>query len=484
MKQGRQQQNSQGNPGSGIDSARMRWVTWLVTGALFMEILDGAIIAPALPAMAQAFGVTPLALNVGISAYLLAVGIFIPASGWIADRFGTRRVFMSAIALFTLSSALCGMTHDLATFVAVRILQGFSGALMVPVGRLVILRQTPQDKLMAAMSALVWPALVAPVLGPPLGGFIAQHVGWHWIFFMNVPLGLAALFAAWRLVPDVREVRRSRFDWVGFLLCGAGIFILLTGLERLVAAVDLPNLALCGAGLLLLAAAVRHFGRTEAPMLALASLRVPTFRIAMLGGTLARMAIGAAPFLLALMFQVGFGHDATTSGLLVLALFAGNLLMKTVTTQVLRRFGYRRVLLGNGLLCALSLVACAALAADTPLWLSVPVLVFAGMTRSMQFTSLGTIGFSDIPKQEMSHANGLFNTVSQLGMAAGITLSAIAVRAAHASFGSASAAPVANDYRFAFVVLAGVVLLSLVGIARLPRGAGDHFIDRDPKRRP
>lgn len=194
-----------------IDPIRLRWVTWLVTGALFMEILDGAIIGPALPAMARAFEVPPLELNIGISVYLLAVGIFIPASGWIADRYGTRQVFLSALALFTVSSALCGAVHSLPAFVAVRIVQGFSGALMVPVGRLVILRHMPQDKLMAAMSALVWPALVAPVLGPPLGGFIAQHIGWHWIFFMNVPLGIGHWLppGAWCPMCAASSARRS-----------------------------------------------------------------------------------------------------------------------------------------------------------------------------------------------------------------------------------------------------------------------------------
>lgn len=446
-----------------------------------MEILDGAIIGPALPAMAAAFGVAPLALNIGISAYLLAVGIFIPASGWIADRYGTRRVFLAAIALFTVSSALCGAVQSLPAFVAVRILQGFSGALMVPVGRLVILRYMPQDKLMAAMSALVWPALVAPVLGPPLGGLISQHAGWHWIFFMNVPLGIAALLAAWRLVPDVRGDRRTPFDWPGFALCGGGTFAVLTGLEQLAQAVDAVSLLLCAGGAALLAAAFRHFGRASEPMLSLAPLRVPTFRITVVGGTLARMAIGAAPFLLVLMFQVGFGHDATTAGLLVLALFAGNLLMKTVTTPLLRRFGYRRVLLGNGVLCAVSLVGCAALARATPLWLTLLVLLCAGMTRSMQFTALGTIGYADIPKHEMAHANGLSNTIGQLGMAAGITLAAMSVRVVQSVWGG----PAADAYRVAFLVLALAVVASLVGMARLPPGAGNHFIDRSgrPPRR-
>jgi EmrB/QacA subfamily drug resistance transporter len=445
---------------------------------MFMEILDGAIIAPALPAMARSFGTTALELNVGISVYLLAVGIFIPASGWIADRVGSRKVFALAIALFTLSSALCGLATELWSFVAMRAVQGFSGALMVPVGRLVILKFTPKDRLMAAMSALVWPALVAPVIGPPLGGLITIHLGWHWIFFLNVPLGLAALLAAWRLVPDVRDDTRRRFDWTGFLLCGAGTFMLQSGLERLVTELSAFNVALAGAGLLLLVLAFRHFGRTSAPMLSLDALRVPTFRAVLRGGSVSRMAIGSAPFLLTLMFQLGFGFDAFHSGLLVLIVFAGNLTMKTVTTPILRRFGYRPVLIWNGVLAAASLAACATLQADSPLlWIGL-VLLVSGMTRSMHFTALGTVSFADIGKEAMSDANGLSNTVSQIAMAAGITVAAMAVRFAQTITSGAGSHNVALNYQIAFCVLAVLTLASVAEMVALPKGAGDHFIDR------
>ncbi len=460
------------------DPVRQRLLLFLVTGALFMEILDGAIIAPALPAMARVFGTTALELNIGISAYMLAVGIFVPASGWIAERFGTRRIFMLALVLFMISSALCGVSQTLEEFVALRILQGFSGALMVPVGRLVIFKYTPQDKLMAAMSSLVWPALVAPVIGPPLGGFITQHIGWHWIFFLNVPLGVIALVAARLLVPKIKAEVVRKFDWSGFLMCGTGTFSLLLGLEWLTQAIDLVSVALMMAGVVLLTIAVRHFRRSSAPMLNLSVFSVRTFRAAMLGGSLSRMAIGSAPFLLTLMFQLGFGFDAFHAGLLVLAVFAGNLLMKTATTPVLRRFGYRRVLLWNGVLCALSLLSCALLQASTPMLLMVIVLVAGGMTRSMQFTSISTISFSDIPKPMMADANGLFNTISQLTMAAGITLAAMFVRAGHAIAEFGGAASVANGYRIAFVFLAVIVLCSLIEIRAMPAGAGDHFIAR------
>ena len=459
-----------------LPPSRLRLVTWLVTGALFMEILDGAIIAPALPAMARAFGTTALELNVAISVYLLAVGIFIPASGWIADRFGSRRIFMLAISLFTASSVLCGLSTSLWSFMAMRALQGFSGALMVPVGRLVILKYTPKDRLMAAMSALIWPALVAPVIGPPLGGLITLHLGWHWIFLLNLPLGLLALLAAWRLVPDVRERAVRRFDWPGFLLCGAGTLMLLYGLERLVAAASLANLALTAAGLVLVGLAFRHFGRAANPMLHLAALRVPTFRAVLRGGSLMRMAIGSTPFLLTLMFQVGFGYDAFKAGWLVLFLFAGNLTMKTVTTPILRRFGYRPVLVWNGVLAAACLAACATLRPDAPLaWVGL-VLLANGMTRSMQFTALGTVSFADIRKDDMSDANGLSNTIGQMTMAAGITLAAMAVYLGQ-SIAPAAAAGY-RSYQIAFGLIALVALASVWEMVRLPKGAGDQFLDR------
>jgi EmrB/QacA subfamily drug resistance transporter len=456
----------------------LRLVTWLVTGALFMEILDGAIIAPALPAMARSFGTTALELNIGISVYLLAGGIFIPASGWIADRFGSRKVFALALALFTLSSALCGLAGQLWFFVAMRALQGISGALMVPVGRLVVLKFTPKERLMAVMSTLVWPALAAPVIGPPLGGLITVHLGWHWIFLINVPLGLVALAAAWYLVPDVRGPRR-RFDWAGFLLCGAGTLMVLSGLEQLVVDLSGFTLALTGAGMLLLAVAFRHLNRTGDPMLDPRSFRVPTFRAGLRGGSLARMAIGSAPFLLTLMFQLGFGYDAFEAGSLVLILFAGNLLMKTVTTPILRCFGYRPVLIWNGLLASASLAACATLQPDSSFsWIGL-VLLVNGMTRSMQFTALSTISFADIDKDALSDANGLFNTIGQLVSAAGIMLAAMAVRFGQMITGTEHGpAGDYQSYQIAFGLVAVVTLASLVEMLAMPKGAGDHFIDR------
>ncbi|CAG9222401.1 EmrB/QacA subfamily drug resistance transporter [Paraburkholderia tropica] len=443
-----------------------------------MEILDGTVIATALPAMARSFGTTAVALNIGVSAYLLALGVFVPASGWVVDRFGARRVFAFAIALFTLTSALCGLSNGLVIFVALRVLQGVAGALMVPVGRLVVMRSTPKERLMAAMQSLVWPALIAPVLGPPIGGFITTHFGWRWIFYLNVPIGLIALAVACFIIPDAREARAHRFDWPGFLLSGAGTFALLTGLERADARLDVIAFAMLAGGIALLIVAIRHLLHSRAPLVDLSACSIPTFRAALRGGSLARMAIGSAPFLLPLMFQVGFGYDAFHSGLLVLAVFAGNLTMKSVTTRILQRFGYRPVMIWNGVFCAVCLAACAWLRQDTPVPVTVLLLFLGGMTRSMQFTVLGTIAYADVQKERMSDANSLFNTASQIAMAAGITLGALGVRLGHFVALSADWHSPGIEYRVAFDLIGVVALASIVDAIRLPRGAADHFITR------
>lgn len=457
-----------------------RLLILLVAGAMFMENLDGTIIATALPTMARAFGRSAVDLNIGISAYLLALGMFIPASGWAADRFGARRIFGAAIALFTISSVLCGLSNGLTEFVLLRIVQGMAGAMMVPVGRLVVLRNTPKDRLMEAMANLVWPALIAPVLGPPLGGLITTHASWRWIFYLNLPLGIVALVAAWRLVPDLRADERRRFDWPGFGLCTSGIFAFLFGVERLVSAIDVAGVAPTLAGLILLTLAVRHFRRAKAPMIDLTAYGVPTFRAAMRGGSLSRMAVGSAPFLLPLLFQVGFHFSAQASGLLMLGVFGANLAMKSITTPIIRRFGFRPVLIWNGLLCAITLAACALLAPTTPLPVMIAVLLLGGAARSMQFTTIGMISFSDVPQRQMAGANGLSSTISQLSMGLGIALGAMAVRAGGGLARLFDADFPAAPYRIAFLVVAAVALLSLIDALRLPTGAGDRFAQRRP----
>lgn len=452
-------------------------IALLVAGAFFMENLDGTVIATALPQMAISFGARPVDLNIGMSAYLLTLGVFIPISGWISDRFGARLVFTTAVVIFTLASVLCGFANGVGSFVAMRILQGIGGAMMVPVGRLVVLNNTPKEKLISAIATITWPALVAPVLGPPLGGFITDHASWRWIFFLNLPLGILAFAFALILIPETKSTVRPPFDWIGFVLSGIGLASLMYGLE-LVGRPDpvwLEASAYVIAGLALLTVALFHFLRTEHPLIDLSGMKLPTFAITISGGSLFRTAIGAVPFLVPLMFQVGFGLSAFHAGMLTLAIFAGNLAMKPATTPILRRFGFKPVLVVNGILNAVFITACALFSPDTPFWFIVPVLFIGGMCRSMHFTALNTIAFADIPPQQMTGANTLFSTVFQLTMGMGIAVGAIGIR-----IGQAISAPlgvsgiVAIEFRLAFVLLGIIALFAVVDCLSLDRRAGDN----------
>lgn len=333
----------------------------LVAGAFFMEFLDGTVIATALPDMAKDFGVTAVDLNIGISAYLITLAVLIPASGWIADRFGARKIFTLALAIFTLASVFCGLSTHVDVFVAMRILQGIGGALMVPVGRLAVLRTTPKHQLIKAIATLTWPALVAPIIGPPLGGFITRYASWHWIFFINVPLGLIAIALSLRIISNIREDERRPFDLPGFLATSVAMISLVAAMELLGERQPLGwhTLALLALGLGCMLFSLRHFRRTAWPMVRLDALQIPTFRVTMYGGSLFRASISAVPFLLPLLFQVGFGMDPFHSGLLVLAVFVGNLTIKPLTTPLIRWLGFRRLLLINGALNVFSLLACA-----------------------------------------------------------------------------------------------------------------------------
>jgi EmrB/QacA subfamily drug resistance transporter len=454
-----------------------KWIPLLVAGAFFMENLDGTVITTAVPDIARSFGVAPLALNIGVSAYLLTLGVLIPISGWVAERFGARRVFAAALAVFTLASVLCGMADSLAEFVALRMLQGAGGAMMVPVGRLVVLNGTPKEKLIQVIATLTWPALVAPVLGPPIGGFITSYTSWRWIFYLNLPLGVVALALAWWLIPDQPAANKRPFDWPGFLLSGGALLLLTWGAE--VSGSQDPNWVEAGAciaaGVILLLALGRHLKRAEHPLIDLSSFGIPTFSITIIGGSLFRMAIGAVPFLLPLMFQLGFGLDAFHSGLLVIAVFAGNLMMKPATTPILRRFGFKPVLLVNGLANVASLAACALLSPATPVWVIAAVLFVGGLTRSMQFSALNTIAFADVPQPRMAAANTLFSTAFQVALGLGIALGATGVRLGHWSAQQLGIAHwPAIDYRLAFLLVALVSLLGLADALRLDPAAGSR----------
>ncbi|MBC4108881.1 MULTISPECIES: MFS transporter [Klebsiella] len=453
----------------------------LVAGAFFMEFLDGTVIATALPDMARDFGVTAVELNIGISAYLITLAVLIPASGWIADRFGARAIFTLALAIFTLASVFCGLSTEVHIFVAMRILQGVGGALMVPVGRLAVLRTTPKHQLIKAIATLTWPALVAPIIGPPLGGFITRYASWHWIFFINVPLGLAAIILSLRIIPDIRETERRSFDLSGFITTSVAMVSLVTAMERLGDRQPQiwPTLALAALGFGCLLYSIRHFRRAAAPMVRLDALQVPTFRVTMYGGSLFRASISSVPFLLPLLFQVGFGMDPFHSGLLVLAVFVGNLTIKPATTPLIRWLGFRRLLLINGALNVCSLLACALLTPQTPVWAIMLILYLGGVFRSIQFTGVSTLAFADVPAAQMSDANTLFSTASQLAVGLGITLGAIGIRLGEQVGDWLHLTELPGiSFRLSFVFIALICLVGMIDSLHLAKTAGSSVSEK------
>ncbi|MCO8310724.1 DHA2 family efflux MFS transporter permease subunit [Pseudomonas mandelii] len=462
-----------------MSQRRSTLIALLVAVTFFMENLDATVIATALPDMARTFGVAAVDVNIGMSAYMLAVAVFIPISGWLADRFGSRHIFSSAIVLFSLSSLMCGLSDSLETFVAARVLQGISGAMMVPVGRLAVLRTTEKKDLVRAISFITWPGLVAPVLGPPVGGFIVTHASWPWIFYLNLPLGVLALIAALVLIPKQDDVSSRTFDFSGFLLVGVASAALLYGVEMLgqSRANLLQGLSLSGTGVILGVFAWRHMHRHAQPLLALGVMGVRTFSVCLCGGSIFRIAISTLPFLLPLMFQLAFGLSAFDAGLLVLAIFAGNLAMKPFTTRVMRRWGFRLVLMINGILGVLAIAACALLDERMSWALILFILFVGGLSRSMQFTAFNTLGFADVPKEQMSEASTLFSMFFQLSMGLGVAVGALLLRLAMNVHDNTEQALTA-DFQLTFLWVAVIAGVALLDNLRLLPSAGEVVLQR------
>ncbi len=447
-------------------------IALLVAAAFFMENLDGTIIATALPQMAQTFAATPEGMAIGMTAYLLTLAVFIPASGWVADRFGARSVFATAIVLFTLASVACGFSGSVVTFTVARVAQGAAGALMVPVGRLVVLRGTDRRDLLRAMATLTWPALVAPILGPPVGGFITHAYSWRWIFFINVPFGLIEVVAAWLLLRDQQPEGRRPFDSVGFLLNGVSLACLLYALDRFgqVGSDWGASAVVLGLSLALGLGAVLHAKRHAHPLVSLEAFGNRTFAISMTAGTISRITISTMPFLMPLLFQVGLGLDPFRSGLLVLWYGAANLGIKPFTSSILRRLGFRRVLVVNTVINASAIAACALITVGTPIVVTALLLMIAGSARSMQFTALNTLTFAELPASSTGPANTLFNMAFQLAIGMGIAFGAILLRVLGTVLPH-GAAPV-MPFHVAFVLIGLTALAGLVDFLRLDRDAG------------
>jgi len=459
-------------------------ISILVAGAFFMENLDGTVIVTALPQMAKSFGVHPVDLSISVSAYILAMAVLIPASGWLADRFGAKTIFASAIVAFTLASVLCGLSPNLLCFVIARVLQGAAGALMVPVGRLVVLRSAKKEEIISAIGLIVWPGLAAPVVGPPVGGFITTYFSWHWIFFLNVPLGIAALYFALRLVPQ-GEKEEKPFDWLGFAFTGIACFALMLGIQLVSSErIDVLWTTICIVGGLAVGGlAVWHARREAHPLVDLYALRYKSYALTVWGGTLFRASIGAIPFLLPLLFQIGFGLNAFESGLLVLSVFAGNIVMKIFTTGTLNRFGFRRVLVVNGFLNAAGLLACALISPETPVPAIMALLFFTGLTRSMQFTTLATIAFADVPQDKMNGANTLQNVVSPIGFAFGIAVAALALRAGALIFPSTTGTLTMPQFHIAFLIIGVIAFIAVFDTLGVAADTGDALRKASPAKK-
>lgn len=451
-------------------------VSLVVAIAFFMQNLDTTAVNTAIPAMARSFKVNVVELSTGVTSYLIALAIFIPVSGWIADRYGTRKVFCSAIVFFIIASILCGSSQNLFQFVLCRILQGAAGAMMTPVGRLAVLKATPKENLVTAIAYITWPGLVAPIIGPLVGGYLATYWTWHWIFFLNVPLGVVCVLLAWHFIPPETgaDAVKPSFHFGEFMLNATALACCMYGLDVLsheTAPLWLSAVVLAVSAILIFfnRKYSQHLSR---PLIDYSILKIHTYRITIFAGSVSRMVINVAPFLVPLMFQEGFGLSPFQSGMLFLATMAGNLFMKPMTVWIMRHFNFRSVLVINGFLVAVFTLLTAFLLPTTPVWLILGVMFFSGMFRSMQFSAITTLAFADIPQEKMTPANTFYSTIQQMSAGMGIAMGAVLLRLSNYVNKSGEHYSVA-DFRIAFLLVAVVGFLSLLGFLKLEPQDGD-----------
>ena len=454
----------------------MRLLPWLVAVAFFMESLDTTILNTALPAMAAALHVAPLSMKSVLTSYTLSLAVFIPLSGWVADRFGTRKVFASAIGLFTLGSLLCGISSDLHVLVACRILQGCGGAMMVPVGRLTMVHAFPKSELVRAMSFVAIPALVGPMLGPLAGGLIVGLLHWRMIFFVNLPIGLLGLALVYRYLPDYRAATTAPLDWIGLVLFGGGVGLLSYVLEVFGEHTlgPLEVSALAALALTLLLAYFFHATRTPQPLLRLSLLRIRTLRAALSGSFVTRLGVGGMPFLLPLLYQVGLGFSPIQSGLLILPQSVTALALKMAMPKILTRFGYRAVLVANTLLLGLLICSFATIDARTSLVLIGLLAMGFGFLSSLQFTSMNTLVYADVSESDASMASTIASTLQQMSISFGIAAASLTTAVFIPDRFHSNSAQMIHGIHQAFLLLGGLTIASTLVFRRLRADDGDN----------
>lgn len=462
-------------PTSARERAAIRMIPFIVGCALFMQMLDSTVVATALPAMAISLSTTPVKMNVAITSYLLALAVFVPISGWAADRFGAKRILIAAIVLFTLSSVGCALSRSLPELVAARLIQGVAGAMLVPVGRIILLRKTPKTELLKAMSFLSLPALFGPIIGPPLGGFLVTYASWHWIFLINIPVGILGIALITRFIPDDVPISAPRLDWIGFILSGVCLAATVSGFEALGhrEATGSSLALLLGTGLVCGLLYIWHAKYAKHPIIDLTLLRTPTFAISVLGGNLCRFAVGASPFLLALLLQVGFGLSPFAAGMITFTSAAGAIIMKLVAAPIIEYFGFKRVLMVNALLTGGFVMLCGLFRPGTPVWLIIIVLVTGGFFRSLQFTAVNTLTYADLSSAEMSRASSFASMAQQLGISLGVGCAATTLNISMNWRGASHLELV--DMTWGFMVIGLLACASLFSFLRLAPNAADHM---------
>lgn len=449
-----------------------RMIPYIVGCALFMQMLDSTVVATALPQMASSLGTNVINMNMIITSYLLAVAVFVPISGWAADRFGARRIFLAAILLFTASSVACAASQTLLQLTLARVVQGMAGAMMVPVGRIILLRRVPKDQLLQAMAVLTLPALMGPIIGPPVGGVLVTYASWHWIFLINLPVGLLGIWLVLRYIRSDYPLDPTPLDWRGFLLSAVALATLVTAFENMGhGTFDWRTLAaMVTVGVVSGLWYIWHAKRTPYPILDLSLLRTRTFAISVLGGNLCRFSLGAAPFLLAILLQVNFGMSALNAGLITFTGAIGALLMKLVAPPIIRRFGYRKVLFYNAFFTGLFIALCALFQAQTPIWIMISVLTLGGFFRSLQFTAINTLTYADLDEKAMSRASSFASMAQQLAISLGVACAAVTL---HISMSLRQAHELSSvDVMWGFIVLGVITSASALSFMRLQANDG------------